>query len=97
VLRIDGLTSAGLLNAGNREAELTSETSFSSYLRDALNQVGSLENQARAAAKDLAVGDGSEIHRVTIAYEKASLALSLTIEIRNRIVEAYQEIMRIQM
>lgn len=95
-MRVGELPHYGL-KIGGQVTELSTETSFSSYLRDALNQVGSLENQARTAAKDLAVGDGSQIHQVMIAFEKASLALSLTIEIRNRMVEAYQEIMRIQM
>jgi len=96
-LRIDEVSNASWLKIGGQETELHPETSFSNYLRDALNQVGSLENQARNAAADLAVGDASQLHQVMIAYEKASLALSLTIEIRNKIVEAYQEIMRIQM
>ncbi len=96
-MRVDELTSAGWFKIGSQENDLKPEISFSSYLKDALNQVGYLENQARSAAQAMAVGDGSEIHQVMIAYEKAALALSLTIEIRNKIVEAYQEIMRIQM
>ncbi len=73
------------------------QTSFSSYLKDALNQTAYLENQARVAATDLVVGDATQIHQVMIAYEKAYLALGLTIEIRNKMLEAYHEIMRIQM
>lgn len=95
-MRVGELSQYGF-KIGGPVTKQSPETSFSSYLRDALNQVGCLESQARTAAKDLAVGNGSQIHQVMIAYEKASLALSLTIEIRNRIVEAYQEIMRIQM
>jgi len=82
---------------GQQEAEQQPEVSFSSYLKEALNQVAYLEEQAHSAAIDMAVGDASQIHQVMIAYEKASLALSLTIEVRNKLVEAYQELMRIQM
>ena len=96
-MRISELSQASWLKIGAQESKQHPEASFSSYLKNALNQVGSLENQAHAAAVDLAVGDASQVHQVIIAYEKASLALSLTVEIRNRIVEAYQEIMRIQM
>lgn len=96
-MRINEVSPGSWFKIGDQESEVRPEIPFASYLKDALNQVGSLENQARAAAMDLAVGDMSQIHQVMIAYEKASLALSLTIEIRNKMVEAYQEIMRIQM
>lgn len=96
-MKINELSQANWLKIGGQESKQYPEVSFSSYLKDALNQVGSLENQAHNAAADLAIGDASQIHQVMIAYEKASLALSLTVEIRNRVVEAYQEIMRIQM
>lgn len=71
--------------------------SFSEYLNKALNEVNDLQQQAASSAERLAMGDESYLHNTMIAYEKASLALELTIEIRNKIVEAYQEIMRIQM
>jgi flagellar hook-basal body complex protein FliE len=96
-LRINEIPHVNLFRIGPQETGRQSEISFSGYLKDALNQVGFLEEQARSAAIDMAVGDASQIHQVMIAYEKASLALSLTIEVRNRIVEAYQELMRIQM
>jgi len=45
---------------------------------------------------DFAQGKISNIHEVIIEAEKASIALRLTVEVRNRIVEAYREIMRMQ-
>lgn len=71
--------------------------SFSDYLKNALNEVNDLQLKASQSAEKLALGDESYLHNTVIAYEKANLALELTIEIRNKIVEAYQEIMRIQM
>lgn len=94
-MKIGEVSNQNWLRIGGQEQQ--PKTSFSSYLNDALNQVGSLENQARTAAENLAVGDATQIHQVMIAYEKASLALDLTIEIRNKMLEAYHEIMRIQM
>jgi flagellar hook-basal body complex protein FliE len=96
-LKIGEVANQNWLKIGGQGQEQQPQTSFSDYLKDALNQVTSLENQAGAAAQELAVGDETQIHQVMIAYEKASLALGLTIEIRNKMVEAYQEIMRIQM
>jgi len=44
----------------------------------------------------MAMGNNEYLHNTTIAYEKAILGLQLTIEIRNKLVSAYQEIMRMQ-
>jgi flagellar hook-basal body complex protein FliE len=72
-------------------------TSFMDYLTGALGEVDALQKDAAASAEKLALGDESYLHNTMIAYEKANLALQLTVEVRNKIVEAYQEIMRIQM
>lgn len=70
---------------------------FLDYLKGALGEVDQLQKTAEINADKLALGDQSYLHNTMIAYEKANLALQLTIEVRNRIVDAYQEISRIQM
>jgi len=72
-------------------------TSFLSYLNNALQEVDDLQKEAANSANKLVLGGEDYLHNTMIAYEKANLALQLTIEIRNKIVEAYQEIMRMQM
>lgn len=83
------------------ETGLTTESgqglSFSDYLSRALQDVQSLQNDAQASAVLTAMGQESNIHNTMLAYEKANLALQLTIQVRDKIVEAFQEIMRIQM
>lgn len=71
--------------------------SFMDVLMGAIGDVNTLQKNAESSAEKLALGDESYLHNTMIAYEKANLALQLTIEVRNKIVEAYQEIMRIQM
>lgn len=71
--------------------------SFLEYLNSAIESVDQLQKEASAGAQKMALGDEEYLHNTVLAYEKASLALQLTLEIRNRIIEAYQEIMRIQM
>lgn len=73
------------------------EPGFAAYLNDALQKVDDLQKEAAASAQKLALGDQDYLHNTVLAYEKAQLALQLTVEVRNKIVEAYQEIMRIQM
>ncbi len=72
-------------------------TDFISYLNNALQEVDDLQKNAADSAQKLVLGGEDYLHNTMIAYEKANLALQLTIEIRNKIVEAYQEIMRMQM
>lgn len=70
--------------------------SFSSYLTDAIDQISTLQSEADAASTKLVTGDLSDIHQAVIASEKAGLALQLAIEVRNKVIEAYQEVMRMQ-
>lgn len=81
-------------NKGTSDQQVAS---FSECLQKALTEVNDLQQQAALSAEKLAMGGEEYLHNTVLAYEKANLALELTIEIRNKIVEAYQEIMRIQM
>ncbi|MFV9509863.1 flagellar hook-basal body complex protein FliE [Tepidibacillus sp. LV47] len=71
-------------------------TPFSKILKDALNQVETDIKTASDLVKKVSIGDVQDLHHVMIATEKASLGLQLTVQVRNKIVEAYQEIMRMQ-
>lgn len=69
---------------------------FGDLLKDALQKVQDLENEAKDEAIKLALGENTDAHQAMIALAKADLALQLTIQIRNKAIEAYQEIMRMQ-
>lgn len=69
---------------------------FKDLLSEAINKVNNLENNAEDMKYKLATGEVNDIHSVMIASEKASLAFELTVQIRNKLVEAYQEVMRMQ-
>ncbi|MGI6707449.1 MAG: flagellar hook-basal body complex protein FliE [Clostridia bacterium] len=71
-------------------------TSFKDALKDALEQVNELDRQSRKDNLDLAAGTVDDLHSVMINAEKADLALQLTIQMRNKILDAYNEIMRMQ-
>ena len=70
--------------------------SFGDVLKDSLSQVNQLQNQADAAIKDLATGGPTTLHDTMIALEKADLSFKLMMQVRNKIVEAYQEVVRMQ-
>ncbi|WP_404450065.1 flagellar hook-basal body complex protein FliE [Sutcliffiella horikoshii] len=69
---------------------------FSTYLKDALNEVNNSQVASNQITTKLVNNEGVELHDVLIAQQKASVAMSLTMEVRNKGVEAYQEIMRMQ-
>lgn len=83
--------SAAAGSAGGSDA-----VSFKSLLGDALAQVNSLQQNADAGAVKLAAGEPVAIDEVMLAMQKADLALQLTMQIRNKLVEAYQDIARMQ-
>ncbi len=69
---------------------------FSDVLKDAISNLNNLQKEADEKMVGFAKGEIKNIHDVTIAVSKADIALSLAIEIRNRILEAYREITRMQ-
>lgn len=69
---------------------------FSSYLKNAINEVNSSQMASNQITTKLVNNEGVELHDVLIAQQKASVAMQLTMEVRNKGVEAYQEIMRMQ-
>jgi len=79
------------------EAGPSSGTGFLDMLAAALEDVNTAQLNASDSGTDLALGDESYLHNTMIAFEKARLSLQLVVEVRNRLVEAYQEIMRISM
>ncbi|MDR1060134.1 MAG: flagellar hook-basal body complex protein FliE [Clostridiales bacterium] len=71
--------------------------SFADLLRSGLGEVNGLQLASDDIAAKFAAGETDNIHEVLIAGEKASLALELTSAIRTKVLDAYQEIMRMQL
>lgn len=69
---------------------------FADVLERSVNQVDAKVNQADLEVRKLAVGEEGDLHRVMISLEDAKMSLSLMIQVRNRVVESYQELMRMQ-
>ncbi len=69
---------------------------FSDLLTDAVGQVNQLEGQARTAVDGLMTGSGVDVHQAMIATEKASMAFELALAVRNKAVQAYQQVIGMQ-
>lgn len=70
--------------------------SFVDTLKDAVQAVNTAQKEADVKMQDLATGKSQNIHETMIAAEKADIALRLMVQVRNKMIEAYQEIMRMQ-
>ncbi len=69
---------------------------FAETLTESLDKVNNLQKEADKAIEDFVVGKTGNIHETMIAVSKADIAFRLTMQVRNKIVEAYQEVMRTQ-
>jgi flagellar hook-basal body complex protein FliE len=79
------------INGNNNDAE---GLSFGEFLNSAIQQVNSLQQESEQLNEALALGLTDNIQQVMIASEKASVAMQFTMQIRNKVLDAYQEIMR---
>lgn len=73
----------------------TSKT-FEKQLKSVLDKVNDMQVEAKDMDNKLATGEIENLHEVTIASDKADIAIQLTLTIRNKIIDAYKEIMRMQ-
>ena len=72
------------------------EKTFAQTLKDAVNEVNELQKVSDKKSQDLATGKTQNISDVMIAAEKADISLRLMVQVRNKIIEAYQEMMKMQ-
>jgi flagellar hook-basal body complex protein FliE len=91
--RIQGVGAPMQTQTGKTEA---TGAGFADMLGKALNQLQSVTDQADAQVQALATGQDVELHDVMLALEAESMAMSLATTVRNKAVEAYHEIFRMQ-
>lgn len=72
----------------------SSQTDFTTLFKDALNNVNSLQQHTRALTTAVEMGDPKvSLAEAMIASQKSSIAFEATVQVRNKVVEAYKEIM----
>ena len=70
---------------------------FRGVLEGAIQSVEKTRTQASQAVEGFLAGDGQELHSAILATQRADLAFELGLQVRNKVVQAYQEVMRMQM
>lgn len=79
-------------NSGVGESSKT----FADTLKDAIGNVNELQKASDRGMQELATGKTDNVADVMIASEKADIALKVMVQVRNKIIDAYQEIMKMQ-
>ena len=82
--------------SGAKATEVAPKSDFNAHLNDAIGDVNELQQKAAQAIEQL-VGEGKgDLQDTMIALEKADVSFRLMMQIRNKVLDAYQEIMRMQ-
>ena len=100
--QIAAVTSSGIAGAPGIGSALKNQpppgesAPFSDLLTDAIGDVSRLESEAQKAVDGLMTGSGVDVHQAMIATQKASMAFELSLAVRNKAVQAYQQLMGMQ-
>ncbi|MBC86243.1 MAG: flagellar hook-basal body complex protein FliE [Bdellovibrionaceae bacterium] len=101
-------TAESLVQTGKTQSEIRADRmkkdagmdaqgpSFSDTLEQAVGKVNDLQKSADVMVEKLSTGEQKNIPEVMIAVEKADIALKLMTQVRNKIIDAYQEVMKMQ-
>lgn len=84
---------AGLASASKATTPAEATESFASFLKQALDGVASQEQNVHTISDQFIIGN-ADVNDVMIAASRAELSLELTSQVRNKVIDAYQEIMR---
>jgi flagellar hook-basal body complex protein FliE len=93
VISMDQLKNTQSKKADENE---TKRASFSKTLMESIEKVNAMQKDADKAIDELVIGDSKDIVQTMIAMEKADVSFRMMIQIRNKILQAYEEVMRMQ-
>ncbi len=101
-MRIEGMPSSiSNLQPVQRPAEPSADApvagpSFGEQVKDAVEHINDLQSNAADLVEKVATGQTEDVHKAMIAMEHASLSFNFGLQVRNKALEAYQEIMKTQ-
>src|SRR5450755_2142702 len=95
-LPISPILSAGVSMVKPLEIGATNGSAFGAVLEDAMHKVGEFNDTANKSIENFLSGEGDDVHTTIMATQRADLAMELFQQVRNKVVAAYQEVMRMQ-
>jgi flagellar hook-basal body complex protein FliE len=94
---VSAITSLPSLDAPSAIRPSGKPGEFQNVLDGTIKTLESFQNNAANAVQDFLTGENEELHTAVLATQKAEIAFDLGLQVRNKVVSAYQEIMRMQM
>ena len=94
--RVASLRIAAPADAALAGVEAPQPQSFGDMVKEFAGDVNDLQFQAGEAIERLVTGEAADVHQVMVAVRQAGIAMDLMLEIRNRVLEGYQELIRMQ-
>ena len=94
---ISPISAPTLPSAIRPAGEPSAGSGFQDVFSSAVGQVESMSRQASATVESFLSGEGEDLHTVALATQRADLAFEMFQQVRNKVVSAYQEIMKMQM
>lgn len=82
--------------AEKEEKKASNSATFGELFQEYLQKVNRQQLEAEESLQGLISGEAEELHQVMIATEKARLSLQITVQLTNKVIEAYREITRMQ-
>lgn len=80
----------------NFEGDVKDSKTFGEFLTDSISKVNSIQNEANVAMEKLASGESQNLHETLLAVEKADIAFRTMNQVRTKVIDAYREIMKMQ-
>lgn len=90
---VSGLAKPGQGSGSGAEGDL----GFGDLLKQALQEVNQASAQAEDEARNLMTGESADMHTAMLAVQKADLSFQMMMAVRSKLIDAYREVMRMQM
>ncbi len=97
ILPANPVSGAAQAGAGGVAGGAQGEVGFGDLLKQALQEVNQAQDQAEGEARNLMVGESADMHTAMLAVQKADLSFQMMMAVRSKLIDAYREVMRMQM
>ena len=95
-LPISSIRALGVPTVAPLKLDSNKDGAFGAVLEDAIHKVGEFNTSASKSVENFLSGEGDDLHKTIMATQRADLAMELFLQVRNKVVQAYQEVMRMQ-
>lgn len=85
------------MNIAEKKTHHAEQINFGNIFKEQINKLNEYQKNSEKAISQFLTGEVQDLHQVVITGEEAKLSMHLAVQVRNKLVEAYQEMMRMQL